>query len=212
MTLRTPLAAAALLLAATAQAQTRQWPFEVRLDDTPIGQHRFELTGSPADGTLKSEAAFTVRLLGIPVYRYRHSATERWRDGCLDAMQAGTDDNGDKSQVDARKDGGALRIDGGSGGKAESATGCVMSFAYWNPAIRQQPRLLNAQTGALEPVKIERAGTGTVEVRGQAVPAVRWRISGPKQPIELWESAADGAWIGLDSTVSGGKRLSYRLK
>jgi hypothetical protein len=209
---KTALAAAALLLATTAEAQTRQWPFEVRLDDTPIGEHRFELTGSPADGTLKSDAAFTVRVLGIPVYRYRHSATERWRDGCLEALQASTDDNGDKSQVDARKEGAALRIDPGAGKAAESAAGCVMSFAYWNPAIRQQPRLLNAQTGALEPVKIERLGTGSVTVRGQAVPAVRWRLSGPKQPIELWEAAADGAWIGLDSTVSGGKRLTYRLK
>lgn len=26
-------------------------------------------------------------------------------------------------------------------------SGCAMTFAYWNPAFRSQPRLLNPQTG-----------------------------------------------------------------
>ena len=40
--------------------------------------------------------------------------------------------------------------------------------------------------------------------------ARRVRLTGPEQPIDLWY-AASGAWIGLDSTVTGGRKLTYRL-
>lgn len=43
------------------------------------------------------------------------------------------------------------------------------------------------------------------------VAAMRWRIEGPAQPIDVWYSA-EGEWLGLDSTVDGGRKLPYRLK
>jgi hypothetical protein len=74
-----------------------RWDFAVTLDDKPIGRHRFELAGEPASGewALKSQADYDVKLLGLTVYTYRHSATERWRAGCLSQLDARTDDNGD---------------------------------------------------------------------------------------------------------------------
>lgn len=62
-----------------------RWDFAVTLDDKRIGRHRFELAGDPATGewTLKSRAEYDVKILGLTVYTYRHSATERWRAGCL---------------------------------------------------------------------------------------------------------------------------------
>ncbi len=101
---RTPYAATATaatalagaLIAGTASANTAagpeaaaprpgRWDFAVTLDDKPIGRHRFELAGDPATGewTLKSQAEYDVKILGLTVYTYRHSATERWRAGCL---------------------------------------------------------------------------------------------------------------------------------
>ena len=72
-------------------------------------------------------------------------------------------------------------------------------------------RLLNAQSGKIEPVRISKAGSGTVEVRGQPVEATRWRIATDAQPIDVWYSQ-QGEWLGLDSTVGGNRKLSYRLK
>ena len=89
-------------------------------------------------------------------------------------------------------------------------SGCVMSFAYWNPAMRRMTLLLNAQTGAAEKVRIERMDEATIEVHGRAMPATRWRITGPAAPIDVWY--AGDAWVGLDSRVAGGRLLSYRLK
>ncbi|HTP74474.1 MAG TPA: DUF6134 family protein [Burkholderiaceae bacterium] len=183
------------------------WIFRVLLDGTPVGEHRFRSTVSDdgAERTLTSDAAFTVRWLGVPVYRYRHHAVERWRGDCLLTVSADTDDNGQRSRVAAAQAGDVFEV---SAPAPTRARGCVMSFAYWNPALRTQQRLLNAQSGRIEPVRVEPID-GRSGWAQRPAGANGWRISGLSQPIDVWYSA-EGEWIGLDTRVDGGRVLSYR--
>lgn len=72
--------AAALLALACSLAHANQtWDFDVRLDDRPIGTHRFTVGGPPAAREVHSQARLDVKLLGLTVFRYRHEARERWR-------------------------------------------------------------------------------------------------------------------------------------
>ena len=202
---------------------TGEWNFRALLDGKPIGQHRFSVTANAgakvgavgAVGALGeerrviSEASFAVKFLGITAYRYRHKATEQWRGDCLTALTASTDDDGKASSVRTEADGETLSVK--TAAATQSLSGCVMTFAYWNPAIQTQTRLLNAQTGKAEVVQVNRVGSGSVEVRGQPVAATRFRITGAAEPIDVWYSA-QGEWIGLDALVAGGRKLSYRLQ
>jgi len=201
--------ACALATSPAAAAPAGDSTFSVFLDDKPIGEHRFSIGGTEEARSVVSEASFTVKLLGLTVYRYRHRAVEKWRGDCLSELTATTDDDGKASRVRTEAEGDGLAVVTDAGRQA--LKGCVMSFAYWNPAIQRQPRLLNAQTGRSESVQVSRAGGGTVEVRGRQVAATRWRIDGPAQPIDVWYSA-QGEWVGLDSMVDGGRKLVYRLK
>ena len=94
------LSAAVLLYGALAgmpaAAQSRVWNFQVALDDTPIGYHRFTLREQGAGRELKAEARFSVKVLFFTAYQYAHEATERWRGNCLDSISARTDDNGER--------------------------------------------------------------------------------------------------------------------
>jgi hypothetical protein len=189
------LVGASLLIAGNvATAQSQQWDFQVFLDEQAIGHHHFTLREAGQERELKSEARFDVKLLFITAYRYAHDATERWRGNCLTQIAARTDDNGKKSEV----------------GTAPTEA-CVMSFAYWNPEMLQQTRLLNAQTGKLETVTITPMGDEKIAVRGAPTVAKRYRITGPKHPIDLWYGA-DRSWLALQSTLEGGRRLRYQLK
>lgn len=211
MSARWRLGIAALLSAAplwSAAADTT-YDFQVLLDGKPIGEHRFVVGGPPETRTVVSDARFTVKVLGLTVYRYAHRAEEQWRGSCLRSLVATTDDDGTASRVNAEAAGDVLKVVTAEG--AALIDGCAMSFAYWSPAIRQQSRLLNAQTGRHEAVQISRVASGTVDARGQPVAAVRWRIDGPAQPVDVWYTA-QGDWVGLDSIVGGGRKLSYRLK
>ena len=203
--------ACAVLAACMAMApcvRAAEFDFSVSLDDKPIGEHRFRITGTDDARTVVSEANFRVKLLGLTVYRYQHQATEQWRGNCLRAITATTDDDGKTSRVQASAGADAFEV---SAPRAASLPACVMSFAYWNPAILPQTHLLNAQTGQYEPVQVRRAGSESIAVRGQPVIAERWRIEGPEQPIEVW-TLPNGDWVGLDSTVGGGRKLRYRLR
>ena len=174
----------------------RVWNFRAYLDDSAIGTHRFSLRQSGAESELLSEARFDVKLLFFTAYRYVHRANERWRGNCLVSMDSKTDDDGKPYSVSAERN---------------PNDGCVMSFAYWNPEILRQSRLLNAQTGELEKVSVADLGDDSVRVRGSVVAAKRYRISGPKNPIDLWYSPA-GEWLALDAALDGGRRLRYRIE
>ena len=203
-----PLAVAASNLP-TDPASAPGWTFRVLLDGQPIGEHRFQLSAAHESGerTLVSEARFTVRWLGVALYRYQHRAVERWRGDCLAALAADTDDNGTRTQVNAQARDTQFDV---TAPARQSASGCVMSFAYWNPALPMQQRLLNPQNGRIEPVRITPLGETPLEMGERGVAATGWRIQGPAQPIDVWYSA-QGDWIGLDARVDGGRVLRYRL-
>lgn len=200
----------ALLLAGSfAAAASGTWNFDVILDGKPIGYHRFTLTGEAAGREMKIEARFEVKLLWLTAYHYTHDASERWRGNCLESLAARTDDDGEMLTVETSRDGERLAV---RSAKSRAALdGCVMTFAYWNPEILRQSRLLNSQTGEYEAVRIAALGDESLTVRGAAVTARHYRITGPKNPIDLWY-AADRDWVALESTVGGGRRLRYQIK
>lgn len=156
--------------------------FVVLLDGTPVGSHRYEVREEGGERRVTSSARFDVKLLGFTIYRYVHDAAEQWRGDCLTQLTSRTEDGGERLEV------GPL-----------APQGCVMSFAYWNPLILKQRELLNAQTGRLEKISVTALGEG------------RYRITGTKNPIELLYSP-QGEWIGLESTLAGGRRLRYELR
>ena len=213
---RTAVALAlALAAAATAAMPPAEWNFTVRLDGKPIGTHRFVLAHE-GDGhlALSSEAQYDVTLLGIPLYRYRHRASERWAGGCLASIDARTDDNGRRTEVRGQVQGGRFDVqvrDEGRPAPAPAAPpGCLMSFAYWNPALAEQRRLLDPGSGRIEATAIATLAAVPTDLQAQAQPARGLRIGGLAQPIDVWYLG--DRWVGLDTVVGDGRRLSYRLR
>jgi len=201
-----------LAIAAVAQAAepgTRVYAFKAFLDGKPIGEHRFTVVTEGAVRRVTSDADFVVKFLGFSAYRYRHHAEEQWSGDCLASLVASTNDDGKPTSVKLARSGDANQIE--AAGRASSTPGCLMTYAYWNPAMRSQVRLLNPQTGKIDAVRIERVADGDVTVGGRPVHAFDWRIAGGEAPVDVWISD-QGEWVGLDSWVGKGKhRLSYRL-
>src|SRR5687768_6725881 len=128
----TYLLAIALLIApagaVAADAQPRTWNFRVELDGKEIGYHRFTLTEDKNMRELKTQARFEVKVLGFTAYRYSHEATERWAGDCLAALNARTDDDGERSVIAAVREGDVVKVTGGAA--RQPLDGCVMTFAY----------------------------------------------------------------------------------
>jgi hypothetical protein len=202
------LLAPALALGPTwALGANEQLRFKVYLDDKPIGQHSFRIDAIGDTQLINSRASFDVDFLFINAYRYRHQSRETWRDGCLDEIRASTDDNGKELRVSGEAAGRRFRIDGPEG--STQAGGCLMTFAYWNPAFLEQSRLLNPQTGELVDVSVRRLGSDRVPVEGRKVAATHYRLTAEDLSIELWYND-DLGWVGLESDTGKGARLIYR--
>jgi hypothetical protein len=186
----------------------QEWRFRVLLDEREIGYHSFRLSSDAGQQVIDSEARFRVSFFFIPAYRYDHVNRERWGDDCLLDIRARTEINGDLLSVSGGRNDDAfvLRSEGGE----RRLDGCVMSFAYWNPAFLEQTRLLNSQTGDYLDVDIKPVGQETLTVRGLDVPATRYSLTAPTLSMNLWYSA-DSRWLGLESVTSGGRKLRYEL-
>lgn len=210
MTLRATIALLLSLGLASlpAQADVRDWNFRVLLNDREIGTHRFTLTAEGEQReVITSQAQFNVRILFFDAYSYRHEAREVWSGGCLRSLNATTVTNGRLENVKAETLESGMVVDRER--TREEHQGCVMSFAYWNPAILATRQLLNSQTGKLLPVNVLRRGAESVRVRGQNVLADRYRIDGPELHIDLWYAGQE--WVALEAPAAGGRQLRYEL-
>jgi Family of unknown function (DUF6134) len=208
----TGLAATLCGVAPVAALAANTWDFRVFLDDKEIGTHRFDLLDKGGgERELVSQARMAVKILFVTAYTYDHHDVEHWSGDCLSRLTSKTDDNGDQHQVEVKRQDAATVVKTRDGTK--TLGDCVLTFAYWNPAMLKQTRLLNSQDGEHVEVKITDAGADSVVVRGVKTPARRYelRSTNQKLSIDLWYSPSN-EWLALESKTERGQKLIYKLK
>jgi len=208
---RSLLATLAILAGApsAAVAANQSWDFRVFLDDKEIGTHRFDLVERDGERELTSQARMAVKLLFVTAYTYDHHDVEHWSGDCLSKLSSTTDDNGEKHRVDVQRRDGATLVQTLEG--MQRLGDCVLTFAYWNPAMLQQTQLLNSQDGKQVTVKITDAGADPILVRGVKTPARRYELRSLKLSIDLWYSEQK-EWLALESKTERGQKLIYKLR
>jgi hypothetical protein len=187
----------------------RQWHFTVLLDGKPIGEHDFTVTGRAGELEVGSRAHFRVRALFIPLYAYDHQDHELWRGGCLEQMDAHTNDNGKELAVNGHLAGNTFEVRGPQG--EEVLPACVKSFAYWDESFLTAHRLLNAQTGKYEAVTATRLTNGRIRANGRDIEAEHYSLTGAKMSIDLWYSPG-GEWLALETQTEQGRTLRYEMR
>jgi len=189
------------LVAWPAAAQQTPAPlvFTVMQNGSPMGTHRVSFARDGDTLTVDTAIRFEVKLAFITVFRYQHDAREVWQGGRLIAFDSLTDDDGDRFQVAARAAPEGLRV-AGSGGSYTVPASTVPS-SYWHIGMTKHARVLDSQSGRMIDLVATPAGTGTVPVAGQPVPARLFRLTG-----EITGELAygpDDEWVKLRFTTRG---------
>lgn len=199
----------ALSTSTTAQQTDKiQWHFEVFLNDTKIGFHRFEVIEQQDKQYVYSQARFDVNFLFFTAYQYEHASFEIWQNNCLVKIESVTNDNGEEYQVSGTRTDNEFRLVKTSNNS--QFPDCVKTFSYWNPDFLNATQLLNPQTGEYTPVNIERLSDDDVTLQGKHIKARKYRLSGQHLEIYLWYSDTD-QWLALESVVDASKRLRYQI-
>lgn len=200
----------ACLLLAVPSLHAKEWAFDVYLDKNKIGTHTFTLN----DNTLTSKANFNVKVLFINAYKYDHAAKEQWAGDCLNALEANTTENKVVTKVNGKLDDDAFKVKNSS--QEQTLPACVMTFAYWNPKILEQSKLLNPQNAEYLDTTITKLGATKTEVKGIPTDTAHYKITGAlkgvkKLNIELWYNQ-DNEWVALKSVTPEGYNIIYKLK
>jgi hypothetical protein len=204
---RCTLTGLALLFAIPLQAQ--DWSFEVYLDQQKFGTHTFSLD----QNQLQSRANFKVKVLFINAYRYQHQADEQWQGNCLSQLTAHTEENKEITDVKGAIQNNQFVLE--KNGSTQTLPGCIMTFAYWNPEILKQSRLLNPQNAEYLDVTVTDEGSKTIEVKGQTTLTHQYRLNGrlkgkDKLKITLWYDQQQ-QWVALESITPEGYKIKYKL-
>jgi len=184
-----------------------QWRFRVLLDGKKIGFHEYDLEHDGDRLFVEARAEFDVKFLFINAYSYRHSLKATWQGRCLESLESQTDANGEKLSVVGERNNAGFEVE--SGETEMELPSCVMNFAYWDPKILEQDRLLNPQTGKYLDIEVRELGETEVMVDGQEVNADAYRITAKDMRIDLWYSQEDREWVALESQTKGDRIIRY---
>lgn len=188
------LAGAGLALAPSSlAAQPPRLAFSVFRNGTKVGEHMMTFSGDDANRVVNTQVDMTVKIGPVPVYRYKHSAVERWADGRWASIETTTNGNGKIYKASGRAMDGFVQLTGPKGASRGPAD--AMPLSHWNQAAFRRP-LFNQQEGAL------------LKVRCAQVKPGHWQIRGEAEIDDFYD--AQGNWLALKGKLEDGSTLEYK--
>ena len=189
--------------------EQKELKFQILRDGEPFGTHhiKFETEGDLIRADIS--ISMSLSLAFVKLFRYEHENTEIWRDDQLVSIDAETNDNGKKSEVEAEQADGKIRING-TAGSYEAPTDIAAS-TYWSPQLIMQDKVLNSQKGTLKDIEIAKKEVEQVKVAGDYIPARRYQITLPERVINVWYHTKTGQWVDLKFEIRGSELDYYRL-
>jgi hypothetical protein len=187
-------------------AGTQPTVFSILHDGTEIGRH--SVTYRQIGDTLHVDIAIDIeiRVLFIPVFRYRHRNSETWRGGRLISMRTETDDNGTAYWVEARATDDGLAVE--TPETRYLAPADTMPTSYWSKDTTGKATLLDTQRGRLVEVSVSPEGIQQIATSDGTVEAKRYDMAGDLE-LSLWYTPA-GRWVKTAFSVRGAD-IEYRL-
>jgi len=189
------MAGAGLMLApgAALAAMPPRLAFAVFRNGSKVGEHVVQFSGDDAARTATTSVAMTVKVGPVPVYKYKHSAVEKWVDGKWVSVETTTNGNGKVTNVTARQMGSYVQINGPAGAVRGPAN--ALPLSHWNQGNFGKP-LFNQQEGKM------------LKVTCTQVKAGHWQVRGEAEIDDFYDAA--GAWTGLKGKLEDGSSMEYR--
>ncbi len=209
---RTVLAAGLCLLGpagALAQSLPSRRPvsFEIWRQGHKIGAHTVGFQGDGQDFTVAIDAELLVKIGPVPVFRYRHRASEVWRGGRFAQFESRTTTNGSEAHVSALRGADGVTVNTSRGQVLHAPAG-ARPLTHWNAAVLDGP-VINPQNGQLPRERVTRTPGDTVQFAdGRKVSATRYAVTGDADLTDWYD--AEGVWTALKAKAPDGSLIDYR--
>jgi hypothetical protein len=184
--------------------------FQVQLNDKDIGFHEFNVQND----TISNKAQFDVKLWFIPAYKYRHTATEVYKDNCLVQLQSETQDGADFFELSSLADSAFFKIKVND--KDYNHPACSQTFRYWDIQFTEQSLAINPQDGEIFKLSFSKDEDEEVKTKTNMFLANKYTLRAindqdEKFHIELWYEQNSKKWIKLKSYLKDDNVITYVL-
>ena len=184
--------------------------FQVQLNDKDIGFHEFNVQND----TISNKAQFDVKLWFIPAYKYRHTATEVYKDNCLIQLESETQDGADFFELSSLADSAFFKIKVND--KDYNHPSCSQTFRYWDIKFTEQNLAINPQDGEIFKLTFLKDEDEEVKTKTNTFLANKYTLRAindqdEKFHIELWYEQNSKKWIKLKSYLKDDNVITYIL-
>jgi len=186
----------------------RTLDFRILRDGGEIGHQSVVFATAGPALAVTTKIAIRYRFLFLTLYRFDLDSIETWRDGRLVALATGTEDNGERYRVRARRDGDGVVVEGQKGEWRAPAD--VAPSSLWHRAMIGRSPLLSVRRGDPLAVRYRRIGRETVDVGGRAVLAEHVRVEGELER-DLWFDD-DGLLVRIRFEGDDGSEIVFALE
>lgn len=184
--------------------------FTVRRKGSVIGEH--VATFADEGGTLRVESRvdLRVKLAFVTLFSFRQDAVDRFENAVLVASDVRTDDDGERTRVEARAGDGELRV-AGPAGENRAPLGVLTDLCFWDKRIVLQDQLVDSKTGEVSPLQRSAGARETIPVLGSRVTAERFDlVTSNRRSGTVWY---DGSGRLVRAVVkTRGEVLDYELQ
>jgi hypothetical protein len=182
--------------------------FDVYRNGDRVGEHTVSFSTESDTLVARTRFSLAIRMLYITVYRFEYEAVDRWRDGCLVAMKADINEDGDEWAVTAKQAGNRLVINGPKG-TVETPLG-IYPTNHYDAGVLGSDQVLNTITGAINSVRIVEQGTEMVPVGAGERSARHYAYTGQLQNHVWYDS--EGRWVAMRFTGKDGSTIDLRCR
>lgn len=136
--------------------------YEIERKGDVIGRHTMTLSRAADQLIARNEIGIEVRMFGFVAFRYEHSSREVLDADGIVELESKTNDDGTQEQLQARRAGSRLKVDGTAGRR--ELTGRVLTTSLWHPDTTRKRELLDIEDGALARIAPAGIGTETLDI------------------------------------------------
>ncbi len=181
--------------------------FQMLRNGDVIGSHALNFASAGDVLTVSVAIDILVKFGPVPVYRYKHRATETWRGGVFTGIESVTDRDGTPHRMRAETTAAGMVVEGSKAPRYTAPPG-VFATTYWNKAMLQR-QVINSEDGRLFDVTPVALSEETVPAAAGTLRARHYKLDGDL-PLDLWYDAAE-QWAHLVFTKDGSTVIYHRL-
>ena len=186
-------------------AYTGDLTFDILRDGDKVGAHTviFERKGNRT--VARAETDIAIRVLFFTAFRFTYESESEWEGDRMMSLRARTDDDGDVTFAEARREGDLLKVRGSRG--EYTVEGGIFPTDHWHAGVIGATQVLNTVTGGLNEVSMQEKGRERLDLPGGAVTARRFAYSGQLE-TEVWYDEKD-RWIRMRFGARDGSVIEY---